>query len=52
MAMDKGRTFWRLKGKRAIDAKAPHPDRGRDAGLADTPPSEPDLRVSRIRLSS
>ncbi|MCC5841508.1 MAG: hypothetical protein JJT96_15445, partial [Opitutales bacterium] len=27
-------------------------DRGRDAGLTGTPPSEPDVRISRIRLSS
>jgi hypothetical protein len=27
-------------------------DRGRDAGITGTPPSEPDLRISRIRLSS
>jgi hypothetical protein len=27
-------------------------DRGRDGGLNSTPPSEPDGRISRIRLSS
>jgi hypothetical protein len=30
----------------------PCPDRGRDQGLNPAPPSEPDGRISRIRLSS
>ena len=49
-----------VRASEEIDSKIPHPplskgvkgyfDRGRDDSVA--PPSEPDVRISRIRLSS
>src|SRR5438046_1091580 len=37
--------------RKAKHTRAMHEDRGRDEGFDLTPPSEPDVRISRIRLS-